>query len=138
MDDALREPPYPFQAHLGFTIDDWGPDVCRLSQPMVPHIGNRYGIPHGGVHATLLDTAMGFAVCFTGDPDERQLVMTLSLNVNYLGVARGQRLIAEGRKTGGGKSTAFAEGEITDENGNLIATATGVFRYRGTYKGDKT
>lgn len=138
MDPSLREKPYPFQAHLGFDIADWSPDYCRVEQPMVPHIGNRYGIPHGGVHATLLDTAMGFAVCFTGDPDERQLVMTLSLNVNYLGVANGKMLIAEGRKTGGGKSTAFAEGEIKDENGNLIATATGVFRYRGTYKGDKT
>jgi len=138
MEDALRETPYPFQAHLGFHIVDWGPGHCRVEQPMVAHIGNRYGIPHGGVHATLLDTAMGFAVCFTGDPDERQLVMTLSLNVNYLGVARGKRLIATGRQTGGGKSTAFAEGDIKDENGNLIATATGVFRYRGTYKGDKT
>ena len=48
MDDSLREPPYPFQAHLGFTIDDWSADRCRLTQPMVPHIGNRYGIPHGG------------------------------------------------------------------------------------------
>lgn len=138
MDEKLREPPYPFQAHVGFIIADWSDGYCRVEQPMLPHIGNRYGIPHGGVHATLLDTAMGFAVCFTGDPDEKQLVMTLSLNVNYLGVAQGRQLVATGRKTGGGKSTAFAEGEIKDENGKLIATATGVFRYRGTYKGDKT
>ncbi|MDQ2089592.1 PaaI family thioesterase [Marimonas arenosa] len=138
MEDSFREPPYPFQAHLGFTIADWSDNYCRVEQPMVPHIGNRYGIPHGGVHATLLDTAMGFAVCFTGDPEKKQLVMTLSLNVNYLGVASGAHLIAEGRKTGGGKSTAFAEGEIKDENGNLIATATGVFRYRGTFKGETT
>lgn len=136
MDETLREPPYPLQAHLGFAMDEWTADLCRLIQPMAPHLGNRHGIPHGGVHATLLDTAMGFAVCYTGDPEAKQMTVTLSLNVSYLGVARGEQLIAEGRKTGGGKSTAFAEGEIKDENGNLIATATGVFRYVGTRKGE--
>lgn len=135
MDPKLKEEPYPFQAHVGFEIADWSDGYCRVEQPMVPHIGNRYGIPHGGVHATLLDTAMGYAICFTGNPDDKQLAMTLSLNVQYLGVAKGQRLIAEGRRTGGGRSTVFAEGEIKDENANLIATATAVFRLRGTSKG---
>jgi uncharacterized protein (TIGR00369 family) len=130
MKDTLREPAYPFQAHLGFTIDEWSEGRCRLTQPMVDHLGNRYGIPHGGVHATLLDTAMGYAVCYTGDPDDKQLVMTLSLNVQYLSVARGTTLIATGRKTGGGRSVAFAEGEVTDEQGTVIATATAVFKYR--------
>ena len=130
MDDQLREPPYPFQALLGFTIDDWADGYCRLTQPMLDHLGNRYGIPHGGVMATLLDTALGFAVCYTGDPNDKQLVMTLSLNTQFLSVARGQTLIATGRKTGGGRSVAFAEGEIKDEQGNLIATATAVFKYR--------
>ncbi|MDQ2094154.1 PaaI family thioesterase [Rhodalgimonas zhirmunskyi] len=135
MDPKLKEDPYPFQAHVGFEITEWSEGYCRVEQPMVDHIGNRYGIPHGGVHATLLDTAMGYAICFTGDPDDKQLAMTLSLNVQYLGVAKGQRLIAEGRRTGGGRSTVFAEGEIKDENGTLIATATAVFRLRGTSKG---
>lgn len=130
MDDTLREPPYPFQAHLGFTIDDWSDGYCLLTQPMVPHLGNRYGIPHGGVLATLLDTALGYASCFTGDPEDKQLVMTLSLNVQYLSVGRGEKLIAEGRKVGGGRTVAFAEGTVKDENGTLVATATGTFKYR--------
>lgn len=134
-DPKLKEEPYPFQAHVGFTITDWSHGYCRLEQPVVPHLGNRYGIPHGGVHATLLDTAMGYAICFTGDPDDRQLAMTLSLNVQYLAVAKGQTLITEGRRTGGGRSNVFAEGEIRDETGTIIATATAVFRLRGSTKG---
>lgn len=130
MDDHLREPAYPFQAHLGFTIDDWSDGYCRLSQPMEDHLGNRYGIPHGGAIASLLDTALGYAVCYTGDPNDKQLVMTLALNVQFLSVARGQTLITEGRKTGGGKSVAFAEGEVRDEHGTIIATATANFKYR--------
>ena len=132
MSRDLIEPPYPFQETLGFAITEWSEGNCTLTQPLLGHLGNRYGILHGGVHATLLDTAMGFAVSYTGDPENKQLVMTLSLNVSYLGVASGEKVIATGRKTGGGRSTAFAEGEIRDTEGNLLATATGVFRYRGS------
>lgn len=135
MDPNVKEAPYPFMAHLGFEMTDWSDGYCRLEQPIVPHIGNRYLIPHGGVHATLLDTAMGFAICYTGDPEDVQLAMTLSLNVQYLSVAKGTRLITEGRQTGGGRSTRFAEGEVRDDEGNLVATATAVFRLRGQYKG---
>ena len=138
MSKDLIEDPYEFQKTVGFTIEDWSENGATLHLPLKPHLANRYGILHGGVHATLLDTAMGFAVSYTGDADNKQLVMTLSLNVNYLGVASGDMIIAKGRKTGGGRSTAFAEGEITDTDGNIIATATGVFRYRGkSNSGDK-
>jgi len=129
---SLIEAPYPFQETLGFTVTDWSDGACTLTQPLHDHLGNRYHILHGGVHATLLDTAMDFAVAYTGDPDLRQLVMTLSLNVNYLGVATGEAVTATGRKTGGGRKTAFASGELHDSTGALIATATAVFRYRGT------
>lgn len=135
LDPNLKEEPYPFQTVLGFDVTDWSDGYCRIEQPMAQHINNRNGIPHGGMHATLLDTAMGYAVCYTGDPDERQTGMTLALNVQYLAVARGKTLIAEGRRTGGGRTTVFTEGNIRDDTGNLIATATAVFRLRGSTKG---
>ncbi|MBU2981568.1 PaaI family thioesterase [Lentibacter algarum] len=138
MSNDLIEEPYPFQQTVGFAIEDWRDGNATLRLPLKPHLGNRYGILHGGVHATLLDTAMGFAVSYTGDADNKQLVMTLSLNVNYLGVATGDELIAIGHKTGGGRSTAFAEGRIEDTSGNIIATATAVFRYRGKSKSGET
>jgi len=73
---------------------------------------------------------MGFAGCYTGDPERRQMALTLSLTVNFLGQARGDRLSAEARRTGGGKSTYFAEADVRDATGALVATGTGVFRYR--------
>ena len=136
IEHKLVEAPYPLQAHLGFEIVDWREDLCVLQQPMLPHIMNRYGIPHGGLHATLLDTAMGFATCYTGDPDVRQLVMTLSMTVNFMAVSKGRELIAEGRRVGGGRKTAFAEGIVRDDTGLTIATATGVFRYHTPKTGD--
>lgn len=57
--------------------------------------------------------------------------MTLSMTTNFLSQAKGDLLIAEGFRTGGGRKTFFARAQITDNTGELIATATGVFRYRG-------
>ena len=124
------EPPSGLQTHLGYRLTAWEPDFARVEMPLAPHLLNRQGLPHGGLHATLLDTAMGFAGCFTGDPEQRQMALTLSLTVNFLGQAQGDRLIAEARRTGGGKITYFAEGTVRDDMDALIATGTGVFRYR--------
>ncbi len=131
LDPALDEDAYPFAAHIGMALTGWGPDYARIELPIAAFIANRHGVPHGGVHAAMLDTAMGYAGCYTGDPDNRQLALTLSLNVNYLSQAQGARLIAEGRRTGGGRRTFFAEARLIDDTGDLIATGTGVFRYKG-------
>ena len=129
MTALLVEPPYPYQSLLGFTMTDWSQDFCRAELPMGDHLGNRFGLLHGGVYASLLDTVMGFCGCYTGSHDDRRLAMTLSLNVNFLSRPKGRMLIGEGRRTGGGRKTFFAEGQVTDETGEKIATASGVFRY---------
>ena len=130
MTDLPAENLYPFQQHLGFRMTGWDTDWSRFELPLAEFLGNRYGIPHGGVHASLLDTVMGFAGCHTGDPERRVMAMTLSLNVQFLSRPKGELLIAEGRRTGGGRSSFFAEGIVRDDTGEVVATGTGVFRYR--------
>ncbi|MBZ8117823.1 PaaI family thioesterase [Roseovarius sp. LXJ103] len=130
IDPALLEEAYPLQSHLGFRLTGWRADFAQVEMPLAPFMMNRQGLPHGGIHATLLDTAMGFAGCYTGDPAVRQMALTLSLTVNYLAQAEGDTLIAKGWRTGGGRKTYFAEGRIEDMHGTRIATASGVFRYR--------
>ncbi|MGX9355441.1 PaaI family thioesterase [Roseobacteraceae bacterium S113] len=129
LDGAGWEEGYAFGRHIGMELVSWKRDFARVEVAARTEITNRHGIPHGGVHASMLDTAMGYAGCFTGTPDERQYCLTLNLSVNYLGQLKGTRLIAEGRRTGGGRKTFFAEGRLVDEQGNLVASATGVFRY---------
>jgi len=126
----LIEEPYAFQTLLGFELTEWRKDFCALRQPIVDHLGNRYGIPHGGVYAVLLDTVMGYCGCFTGKHDEKLLAMTLNMNVSYLSRPKGKMLLAEGRRIGGGARTFFAEGTLSDETGELIAKASGTFRFR--------
>ncbi|MFD1340931.1 PaaI family thioesterase [Litorisediminicola beolgyonensis] len=130
MDDRFREPAHSFSKYLGFEMVDWHEDYARFELLIRDVHFNRHETLHGGVHATLLDTAMGYAGCWTGDPEVRQMALTLSMTVQYLSRPKGQRLIAEGWKTGGGRSAYFARAEVKDDTGEMIATATGVFRYR--------
>lgn len=122
---------YPFARHLGMRMVHWEKEFARFEMPLESFLMNRHDNPHGGAHAALLDTVMGYAGCWTGDPERRQMCLTLSLTVQYLSRPKGSLLTGEGRWTGGGRRTFFAEGLITDETGERIASATGVFRYRG-------
>ncbi|MCA0042878.1 PaaI family thioesterase [Celeribacter litoreus] len=116
--------------HIGLIFTYWVEGEARLELPIGPQHLNRHGIPHGGIYAMLLDTAMGYSGAFTGDPEVRQNNLTLTLTVNYLSRPKGKTLIAEGKRVGGGAKTFFAEGKITDETGELIATASGAFKMR--------
>ena len=129
---SLLEESYPLQRHLGFKLVDWRTDYCRVEMPLATFLMNRYGILHGGVHATLLDTVMGFCGCYTGNTEHRKFSMTLSMTVNFVGQSKGQRLIAEGYRTGGGRRTYFANATVRDDTGADIASGSGVFRYRSS------
>ncbi|WP_239520629.1 PaaI family thioesterase [Pseudooceanicola aestuarii] len=130
IDPALVEDPYPFQQHMGARITGWSEGYARFELPMEGFLMNRYGILHGGVHSVMADTCMGYCGCYTGDLANRKLAMTLNLSVNFLSQPKGKVLIAEGRQTGGGAKTFFAEALISDDLGTEIARATGVFRVR--------
>ncbi len=85
---------------------------------------NPMGTVHGGIIATLLDSALGCAVQ-TVLPDGVAYT-TLSLEVKYLRavpVDAGE-LLATGTVVHAGRRQATAEARLTDESGRLLATAT--------------
>lgn len=130
-DPLTLERPYPFQDLLGFELTAWSEGFTRIELTLTRAHLNRHHIPHGGIHAALLDTAMGYAGSFCPYPGRVRRAMTLSLTVNYLGQPKGTRLIAEGRQTGGGRKSYFVEGRLTDDTGALIATGSAAMRWRG-------
>ena len=79
---------------------------------------------HGGVIATLMDTAMGSAV-YTAIPDGA-LYTTLELKVNFVRPVAldGDLLTFEAKVVHVGKRIATAEGRVTDPKGKLIAHGT--------------
>lgn len=129
LDPKLHEEASALQEHLGFVLTGWKEGWARVELPVEAYLMNRQGIVHGGIHATLLDTAMGYSGCYTGDPGRRIMALTLSLTLNYLSPVRGERLVAEASRSGGGRSTFFTSGRLYDDTGTEVATASGVFRY---------
>lgn len=89
-----------------------------------PRFANPMGTVHGGIIATLLDSALGCAVQ-TVLP-EGAAYTTLSLEVKYLRavpVDAGE-LQATGTVVHAGRRQATAEARLTDTSGRLLATAT--------------
>ncbi|MGC0418858.1 PaaI family thioesterase [Embleya sp. AB8] len=89
-----------------------------------PEFANPIGSMHGGIAATLLDSAMGCAVHTTLPPATGYT--SLDISVRYLrpGPLDGSKLRAEGRVIHRGRTIRTAEAELTDHQGRLLATAT--------------
>lgn len=83
---------------------------------------------HGGVIASMLDAACGLPVRVIADDADLVRAVTLTLSVNYIAAPKGPLVRASGRITGGGRRVLFAEGELRDHDGSLVATGTGSFK----------
>ncbi|MCP4315336.1 MAG: PaaI family thioesterase [Hyphomicrobiales bacterium] len=89
---------------------------------------NRGDSLHGGVIATILDAACGYAVSLSVDGENLHQTATLSLTVNYLSRVRDGRVFASAKVSGGGKNTVFVDAELIAEDHGTVATATGTFK----------
>lgn len=81
-----------------------------------------FGIVHGGVLATLIDTST-FWASFMRLPPEAGLV-NIDLKLNYLQPASLGRLSAVGRCVRPGRTISYAEAHVYDEQGALLAHGT--------------
>ena len=89
---------------------------------------NRQRSLQGGVAATLLDAACGYAGLADADGGALGNAVTVMLSIGYLAKVSRGRLRATGRVTKMGRSTYFASGELVATSGELIATAQGAFK----------
>jgi len=80
---------------------------------------------HGGVFFTMVDTAMGRAV--TSTLDQERGCATIEAKINYFRPVQAGRVRAIARCTNKSRRTAYTEAEIRDDEGRLIAKATGTF-----------
>ncbi len=113
----------PFTEYLGVELVRAGDGEAEVRLSLEAHHLNRRGVVHGGVLASLLDSALGAAVISAIPPS--WWCATISLSVQFLeGVGRG-RLNARGRVLRRGRKVAFAGGEVRDEGGRLVAVAQG-------------
>lgn len=135
-DDSLMrelialEPISGYQELMGYRLVEWREGYAVLELDIGPQHLNRAGVLHGGVPASLIDTISGFCGCYCPIPGRVRRCVTLSLTTQYLGQASKGTLRTVARVTGGGRKIFFVAAEVTAEDGTLVATGTGTFRYR--------
>jgi uncharacterized protein (TIGR00369 family) len=114
----------PIGRLIGMEVDAL--EVGRAVFSLVPgeqHY-NPIGNVHGGIAATMLDSAMGCAVHSTLPPGAR--FTTLDLHVHYTRAITADtgRVVAIGETVHLGGRTATAEGRVVDEDGTVLAHGT--------------
>ena len=82
-----------------------------------------FGLVHGGVFATIIDSAASWAL-FYGIEDPDAGMTSVDLKLNYLAPVVSGKLIARGRQIRIGKTLGYAEAEVTDQTGKLVAHGT--------------
>ena len=83
---------------------------------------NPHGTVQGGFVAAMLDDTMGPAL--VSKTDGACVPSSIDMNVTFVRAVRPGRVIGKGRVVSQGKTIAFLEGELFDEDGNLLARAT--------------
>ncbi|MDI6874801.1 MAG: PaaI family thioesterase [Actinomycetota bacterium] len=119
----------PYYRHLGMEVVETGEGLARLRLVVKDEHKNLYGILHGGVLASLLDSTCSIAVGTLLSPGEA--AVTLDQRINFVSNVREGVLYTEGRALHKGRYTGVGYGEVRDEEGNLVAAGmTTVFVIR--------
>jgi uncharacterized protein (TIGR00369 family) len=116
----------PTMQVLGVSLDRVEPGEVELSMPFSPTLTQQHGFLHGGITASVLDTACGIAT-LTLMPEDAG-ILTIEFKVNLLAPGTGSRFRFVGRVRKPGRTVWLAEGDAysVDENGRerLMATMT--------------
>jgi uncharacterized protein (TIGR00369 family) len=120
--DGTAQPP-ALAVTMGFRPLAFGEGSAAFVMDTDPaRHGNVMGTLHGGVLATLADSAMGFAFATTLAAEET--FATLEMKINFLRPVWSATLTASASVVQRGKTTGLVECRVVDERDRLIAHAT--------------
>ena len=128
--DQPIEPVWGFNHCNGIMILDWQDGLASVRVDLNGDHLNPLGLVHGGLYAGMLDVALAMSGSYRPAPDGLYPGLTLSLTTQFIAPMQlGDGFaLAKARRTGGGKSVFFAEGEVLTPDGRVIASASGVFK----------
>jgi len=94
--------------------------ACEMAIEVQPtkHI-QPFGLVHGGVLATLIDSATFWAIF--PEIDEDKGLTSVDLKLNYLAPATDGTLIATGKRIKAGRTISLAKAEVRNEKGKILA-----------------
>jgi uncharacterized protein (TIGR00369 family) len=112
-------PPPPVAQLIGFELLEVKPDRAVFGMNVERRHQNPMGTVHGGILCDIGDAAMGCAVASGLAPAETYT--TIELKINFFKPVREQRLTATGTVVRRTRKLVYAEAEVRDEGGSLVA-----------------
>lgn len=117
-------PPPPIAMTLGFTLEEVEEGRAVFAMEPAEFHYNPIGMVHGGVAATLLDSAMGCAVQSRLGPGQGYTTLEMKVNLLRALTMDTGPVRCEGTLIHLGRTTALAEARLTDAAGRVLAHAT--------------
>ena len=116
---SIENPAGHFDATLGLRLDEASGDRVVGSLEIQPHLHQPYGIVHGGVYCSVVETAasVGGALWF----GERGQVVGVSNHTNFLRAVREGTLTVTATPVHRGRTQQLWQVEVTDDAARLVA-----------------
>ena len=115
----------PYLKLLGIELVEIEREKVVMRLEMQEKLRQPHGLLHGGATASLIDTAMAFAVITRLTESEK--ASTVDLTVQYLRPHTEGKIVCTAKVTRTGKRLLFVSAEVENEEGKLIATALSTY-----------
>lgn len=112
----------PYFRLLSMEVCEMDFGSCRVEVNLDTKHLNPFGGLHGGVYASIIDTAAYWAVYCELEEDVG--LISLDLKVDNLATAKDGKLIVEGKRIKVGRNICLSEATVTDTQGKLLAHGT--------------
>jgi len=111
----------PIASFLKMRLLELSPGYAKVAMKVRPEHQNFNGLTFGGIVMAVADQAFAYTVNSVDLPS-----IASQFNIHFIAAAKvGDELIAEGRLMKSGKRVSIAEMTVTNQEGKLIAKATG-------------
>ena len=118
--DIINQSPY--LKLLSVKVYELQSGYCKAEVDLGKRHLNSFGGAHGGVYASLIDTATFWAVYC--DLRENVGLTTIDLKVDNLATVKEGKLVVEGKQIKVGRSICLSEATVKDIHGKLLAYGT--------------
>lgn len=110
---------------FGFKLETAEPGRATLRMKVQPRHMQIHGVVHGGVLASLADTAGGLAIYLSLPRGAR--AATVEMKINFLEPVEGGTVFAEARILRQGKYLAVVECDLHDDRSRMVAKSVMTF-----------
>ena len=121
--EAVKNTPY--LKLLGIELVEISREKAVMQLPMAEKLRQPHGLLHGGATASLIDTAMAFAVVAHLADGEK--ASTVDLNVHYLRPVVSGIIVCTAQVLKAGKRLLTVSADVVNDEGKVVATALSTY-----------